>query len=192
MAGLVGFDSVSGTRVNGLQFPEQWPSSATALSVSYTLQEDLLRRICLEEDRMNEVYDLWKTIKDQLVLPLYIQLSEKTGATLPPCFMRLSSDLKPKILELIAATVLQEWHALVRRCRLCVRMMIYGSSGLWRSLDMPLKRKVLTIGKSDLVGIRRLRRTNIRKRRQDRRPTCRISSTPEAVSLPNSGLLFWH
>jgi len=27
-------------------------------------------------------------------------------------------------------------------------------------------------------------------RRQDQRPTCRISSTPEAPSLPNSGLLF--
>ncbi|CAK7338918.1 unnamed protein product [Dovyalis caffra] len=40
-SGLVGFDSVSGTRVNGLQFPGEWPSSATPLSVSYTLPEVL-------------------------------------------------------------------------------------------------------------------------------------------------------
>jgi F-box protein 7 len=64
---------------------------------------DLLRRNCLEEDRTSEVYDLWKTVKDHLLLPLTIQLSEKTVVTLPPCFMRLPPDLKLKILELLPA-----------------------------------------------------------------------------------------
>ncbi|CAK7338920.1 unnamed protein product [Dovyalis caffra] len=175
-SGLVGFDSVSGTRVNGLQFPEEWPSSATPLSVSYTLPEvldkedvsesivlnirrvingcvvvsgsltesrsklyltldqnrfapvlDLLRRNCLDEDKMREVYDLWKTVKDQLVLPLSIQLSEKTGATLPPCFMRLSSYLKRKILELLPAT------DVARMACVSSEMQILCSNGdLWK------------------------------------------------------------
>jgi F-box protein 7 len=38
-SGLVGFDPVSRTPVDGLQFPEEWPSSATPLSLSYTLPE---------------------------------------------------------------------------------------------------------------------------------------------------------
>jgi len=37
--GLVGFDPVSRTPVDGLQFPEEWSSSATPLSLSYTLLE---------------------------------------------------------------------------------------------------------------------------------------------------------
>ncbi|CAK7338915.1 unnamed protein product [Dovyalis caffra] len=239
-SGLVGFDSVSGTRVNGLQFPEEWPSSATPLSVSYTLPEvldkedvsesivlnirrvingcvvvsgsliesrsklyltldqnrfapvlDLLRRNCLDEDKMREVYNLWKTVKDQLVLPLSIQLSEKTGATLPPCFMRLSSYLKRKILELLPAT------DVARMACVSSEMQILCSNGdLWKQRyaeEFGYASETQSCGnwKNRLVGIGRLR-TIIRRRRQDQSRTCRISSTREAVSLANSGLLFWH
>ncbi|KAL9355119.1 hypothetical protein Peur_053089 [Populus x canadensis] len=92
-SGLVGFDPVSRTPVDGLQFPEEWPSSATPLSLSYTLPEllekedvsesivlnirrlvnndrfapvlDLLQTNCLENDRMSEVNEFWKASKDQ-------------------------------------------------------------------------------------------------------------------------------
>ncbi|CAK9144982.1 unnamed protein product [Ilex paraguariensis] len=46
-----------------------------------------------------EVFNLWRSLKDRLALPLLIDLCEKTGLELPPCFMRLPSDLKLKILE---------------------------------------------------------------------------------------------
>ncbi|KAL0384336.1 UNVERIFIED_CONTAM: F-box protein SKIP22 [Sesamum radiatum] len=46
-----------------------------------------------------EVFNFWRTVKDQLALPLLIDLCEEAGLELPPCFMRLPTDLKLKILE---------------------------------------------------------------------------------------------
>ncbi|XP_062175965.1 F-box protein SKIP22-like [Alnus glutinosa] len=72
-----------------------------------------LYRVCLNENRLvpaiglanrdeeneSEIFEFWKMVKDGLVLPLLIDLCEKTGLGLPPCFMRLPADLKLKILE---------------------------------------------------------------------------------------------
>lgn len=46
-----------------------------------------------------EVFEFWKKMKDGLVLPLLIDICEKAGFELPPCFMRLPTELKLKILE---------------------------------------------------------------------------------------------
>lgn len=46
-----------------------------------------------------EVFLFWRNVKDGLVLPLLIDLCEKSGLVLPPCFTRLPTDLKLKILE---------------------------------------------------------------------------------------------
>lgn len=46
-----------------------------------------------------EVFEFWKNVKDRLALPLLIDLCEKAGLAPPPCFMRLPTDLKLKILE---------------------------------------------------------------------------------------------
>ncbi|KAK4401780.1 F-box protein SKIP22 [Sesamum angolense] len=46
-----------------------------------------------------EVFKFWRTVKDQLALPLLIDLSEEAGLEPPPCFMRLPTDLKLYILE---------------------------------------------------------------------------------------------
>ncbi|KAI5661205.1 hypothetical protein M9H77_20528 [Catharanthus roseus] len=46
-----------------------------------------------------EVFNFWKTVKDKLALPLLIDLCERTGLPLPPCFMRLPTELQLKILE---------------------------------------------------------------------------------------------
>ncbi|XP_050211001.1 F-box protein SKIP22-like [Mercurialis annua] len=56
-----------------------------------------------ESDSYNEniVFELWKTVKDQLALPLLIDLCEKTGLDLPPCLMFLPADIKLKILEYV-------------------------------------------------------------------------------------------
>lgn len=45
-----------------------------------------------------EVFAFWRTVKDRLALPLLIDLCEKAGLDLPPCFMRLPTDLKLQIL----------------------------------------------------------------------------------------------
>ncbi|XP_020239863.1 F-box protein SKIP22 [Cajanus cajan] len=47
----------------------------------------------------NEVFEMWKMVKDRLALPLLIDLCEKAGLDLPPCFMRLPMELKLMILE---------------------------------------------------------------------------------------------
>ncbi|XP_027162875.1 F-box protein SKIP22-like [Coffea eugenioides] len=47
----------------------------------------------------NEVFKFWRNVKDNLALPLLIDLCESVGLVLPPCFMRLPTDLKLKILE---------------------------------------------------------------------------------------------
>ncbi|XP_076954782.1 F-box protein At1g70360-like [Bidens hawaiensis] len=46
-----------------------------------------------------EVLKIWRQIKDELVLPLLMDLSEKAGLVGPPCFMKLPDELKLKILE---------------------------------------------------------------------------------------------
>ncbi|KAI9123568.1 hypothetical protein K1719_004868 [Acacia pycnantha] len=46
-----------------------------------------------------EVFQLWKMVKDGLALPLLIDLCEKAELGSPPCFMRLPTDLKLKVLE---------------------------------------------------------------------------------------------
>ncbi|KAF5731715.1 putative F-box family protein [Tripterygium wilfordii] len=48
-----------------------------------------------------EVLDFWKIVKDGLALPLLIQLCDKNGLTLPACLMRLPTELKLKILDLL-------------------------------------------------------------------------------------------
>ncbi|KAF5936987.1 hypothetical protein HYC85_024493 [Camellia sinensis] len=46
-----------------------------------------------------EVFEFLKTVKDKPTLPLLIDLCERAGLAPPPCFMRLPTDLKLKILE---------------------------------------------------------------------------------------------
>ncbi|KAG8387006.1 hypothetical protein BUALT_Bualt03G0208300 [Buddleja alternifolia] len=46
-----------------------------------------------------EVFKFWRNVKDNLALPLLIDLCEESGLELPPCFTRLPTDLKLKILE---------------------------------------------------------------------------------------------
>lgn len=49
-------------------------------------------------DPAREVFEFWRTVKDKLALPLLIDLCEKAGLELPPCFIRLPTDLKLQIL----------------------------------------------------------------------------------------------
>ncbi|RDX69289.1 putative F-box protein, partial [Mucuna pruriens] len=47
----------------------------------------------------DEVFKMWKFAKDLLAIPLMIDLCEKAGLDLPPCWTRLSTDQKLMILE---------------------------------------------------------------------------------------------
>ncbi|KAF5731863.1 F-box family protein [Tripterygium wilfordii] len=156
-AGFVGFDPVSGMRVDGFSLSEGWPSNTYSMSLWYTLPELLpnesnsmpesvelkfqsmghfmnvhgslskgsgsrLCRVCLNEARfapilglvrahlgkdMNdqypekEVFEFWKIVKDGLALPLLICLCDQSGLVLPACLMRLPTELKLRILELL-------------------------------------------------------------------------------------------
>ncbi|MCL7025258.1 hypothetical protein MKW94_001980 [Papaver nudicaule] len=53
----------------------------------------------LERLHEGRIFELWKTAKDKLALPLLIDLCEKTGLSLPPCFTLLPTELKLKVLE---------------------------------------------------------------------------------------------
>ncbi|KAI3896689.1 hypothetical protein MKW92_009086 [Papaver armeniacum] len=53
----------------------------------------------LEQLHEGKIFELWKIAKDKLALPLLIDLCEKTGLSLPPCFTLLPTELKLKVLE---------------------------------------------------------------------------------------------
>ncbi|KAK9135243.1 hypothetical protein Syun_014573 [Stephania yunnanensis] len=46
-----------------------------------------------------EVFEFWKIVKDEIALPLLIDLCVKSGLEPPPCFLCLPTDLKLRILE---------------------------------------------------------------------------------------------
>ncbi|CAD5313575.1 unnamed protein product [Arabidopsis thaliana] len=48
-----------------------------------------------------EVFMFWRMVKDRLVIPLLIGICDKAGLEPPPCLMRLPTELKLKILELL-------------------------------------------------------------------------------------------
>nr|GLL28567.1 F-box protein SKIP22-like isoform X1 [Ipomoea trifida] len=74
-----------------------------------------------------EVFEFWRTVKDGLALPLLIELCEKAGLGLPPCFMRLPTELKLKILELLPAVDLAKMSSLCSDLR-----YLASNDDLWK------------------------------------------------------------
>ena len=74
-----------------------------------------------------EVLEFWKIVKDGLVLPLLIDLCEKTGLTLPPCFMGLPTELKLKIFESLSGVDLAKVGCVCSDLR-----DLSSSSELWK------------------------------------------------------------
>ncbi|KAI3445869.1 hypothetical protein Pfo_002534 [Paulownia fortunei] len=74
-----------------------------------------------------EVFKFWRTVKDKLALPLLIDLCEEAGLELPPCFMRLPTDLKLKILEPLPGVEIAKVSCV------CSELRYLGSSDdLWK------------------------------------------------------------
>ncbi|KAG6406666.1 hypothetical protein SASPL_134273 [Salvia splendens] len=75
-----------------------------------------------------EVFRFWRTVKDNLALPLLIDLCEEASLELPPCFVRLPSELKLKILESLPGV------DVARASCVCSELRYMGSSDdLWKT-----------------------------------------------------------
>ncbi|KAH0724331.1 F-box protein SKIP22-like [Solanum tuberosum] len=74
-----------------------------------------------------EVFVFWRNVKDGLVLPLLIDLCEKSGLVLPPCFTRLPTDLKLKILESLPGVEIAKVSCLSSELR-----YLGSSDDLWK------------------------------------------------------------
>ncbi|XP_058739216.1 F-box protein SKIP22-like [Vicia villosa] len=75
----------------------------------------------------DEAFELWKIVKDKLALPLLIDLCDKAGLELPPCFMRLPMELKLLIFEYLSG------DDLAKVCCTCSEMSYLASNDeLWR------------------------------------------------------------
>ncbi|WCJ18042.1 F-box family protein [Euphorbia peplus] len=77
------------------------------------------------------IFELWKFVKDGLVLPMLIELCERTGLDLPPCLIRLPKDLKFRILELLPG------QDIARVACVCKEMKCLSSNKeLWKAKYM--------------------------------------------------------
>ncbi|CAN4089640.1 unnamed protein product [Withania somnifera] len=74
-----------------------------------------------------EVFVFWRNVKDGLVLPLLIDLCEKSNLVLPPCFTRLPTDLKLKILESLPGVEIAKMTCLSSELR-----YLGSSDDLWK------------------------------------------------------------
>jgi F-box protein 7 len=207
-SGFVGFDSISGMRVDRFHLADEWPSHSFTISLWYTLPELLgngycnsgnvvesvvlkfnslghlvtiygslakggpgVYRACLNENRFvpaislaysdsvdsineengypeSEIFEFWKMVKDGLVLPLLIDLCEKTNLHPPPCFIRLPADLKLKILESLHGV------DLARMGCVCSELQYLSSSNeLWkRKFDEEFERESVAQGLDQWKG----------------------------------------
>ncbi|XP_075511175.1 F-box protein SKIP22-like [Primulina tabacum] len=75
-----------------------------------------------------ELFKFWREVKDNLVFPLLIGLCEKNGLKLPPCFTRLPTDLKMKILELLPGVDVAKTSCVCSELR-----DLASSNDLWKS-----------------------------------------------------------
>ncbi|GFP88655.1 putative F-box protein at1g23770 [Phtheirospermum japonicum] len=74
-----------------------------------------------------KVFEFWRTVKDHIALPLLIDLCEEIGLPLPPCFMRLPTDLKMRILESLPGA------DVAKASCVCSELRYLGSSDdLWK------------------------------------------------------------
>lgn len=74
-----------------------------------------------------EVFEFWRKMKDGLVFPLLIDLCEKAGLELPPCFMQLPTELKLKILELVSGVDIAKVSCVCSELR-----YLASSDDLWK------------------------------------------------------------
>ncbi|KAJ0643527.1 putative F-box domain-containing protein [Helianthus annuus] len=73
------------------------------------------------------VFEFWRKIKDGISLPLLIDLCEKAGLQVPPCFMQLPTELKLKILESLSGVEIAKVSCVCSELR-----YLASSDDLWK------------------------------------------------------------
>ncbi|KAF3571755.1 hypothetical protein F2Q69_00061250 [Brassica cretica] len=101
------------------------------------------RRIAKEVSSsiFKEVFVFWRLVKDGLVTPLLIGLCYKSGLELPPCFTRLPTELKVKIVESLTGASLAKMACVCRE----IRCMASGND-LWKQKIWEEARHLLLVG----------------------------------------------
>lgn len=90
-----------------------------------------------------ELFTFWRMVKDGLVMPLLIGLCDESGLELPPCLMRLPTELKLKILESLPAS------SVAKMCCVCTEMRYVASENdLWKLKCLREARHLVTSGPS--------------------------------------------
>ncbi|XP_021776169.1 putative F-box protein At1g23770 [Chenopodium quinoa] len=74
-----------------------------------------------------EIFEFWKIVKDGLSYPLLIDLCERVGVVPPPCFMRLPTELKLKILESLPAVDVAKVECVCSELR-----FVASNNDLWK------------------------------------------------------------
>ncbi|CAA7036058.1 unnamed protein product [Microthlaspi erraticum] len=90
-----------------------------------------------------EVFTFWRMVKDGLAMPLLIGLCDESGLELPPCLMRLPTELKLKILESLPAS------SVAKVCCVCTEMRYVASENdLWKQKCLKEAKHLVASGSS--------------------------------------------
>ncbi|KAL0698947.1 hypothetical protein Bca4012_055069 [Brassica carinata] len=108
--------------------------------VVYGSLDGNVRRVCLDKRSFmdilksdeegsyrEEVFVFWRMVKDGLVTPLLIGLCDKSGLELPPCFTRLPTELKVKIVASLPGASLAKMACVCREIR-----CLASGNDLWK------------------------------------------------------------
>ncbi|CAH2033738.1 unnamed protein product [Thlaspi arvense] len=94
-----------------------------------------------------EVFMFWRMVKDGLAIPLLIGLCDKAGLELPPCLMRLPTELKLKIVESLPGA------SVARMACVCTEMRYLASDNdLWKQRCLVEAKHVAVNGSGDSVN----------------------------------------
>ncbi|KAH6773154.1 hypothetical protein C2S51_011558 [Perilla frutescens var. frutescens] len=116
-----------------------------------------------------EVFKFWRAVKDNLALPLLIDFCEEAGLELPPCFMRLPTELKLKILESLPGVDVAKVSSVCSELR-----YLASSDDLWKvkfGEEFSKERKEGQVSWKKAFSM-------AWSRRDGRRPTSRVRASP--------------
>ncbi|KAF8085382.1 hypothetical protein N665_0668s0016 [Sinapis alba] len=94
-----------------------------------------------------EMFMFWRMVKDGLVIPLLIGLCDKSGLELPPCLMRLPTELKLKILESLPGA------SVAKMACVCTEVRYLASDNdLWKQKCLEEAKHLVVDGAGDSVN----------------------------------------
>ncbi|XP_013653306.2 F-box protein SKIP22-like isoform X1 [Brassica napus] len=94
-----------------------------------------------------EMFMFWRMVKDGLVIPLLIGLCDKSGLELPPCLMRLPTELKLKILESLPGASVAKMACVCTEIR-----YLATDNDLWKQKCLEEAKHLVVDGEGDSVN----------------------------------------